>query len=139
MGPRGPIRRGNLVSTAQVDSGIWALVTHDRFQVPTRTDARLHLGRTAPIGPPGWSPADTYSRQQAAATLDTRWPRPYATLTRYRTGSTTASIPVVKSQQELARSTSRPYKDGGMSELKATGIADMVATILSGRPPWMRP
>lgn len=41
---------------------------------------------------------------------------------------------VVTSQQELAKSRSKSYIDGGIKAIKATGIEDRIITTLSGNP-----
>ena len=58
-------------------------------------------------------------------------------MTKYKTGKTTTSIVVVNSQQELARSISRSYREGGIKAMKATGMDERMMTTFSIRPPPM--
>jgi hypothetical protein len=53
---------------------------------------------------------------------------------RYKTGRTTASREVLKSQHEFARSISRSYREGGAREVNATGMDERIMTTFNGNP-----
>ena len=49
-------------------------------------------------------------------------------------GKIKAMLRVVTSQQELAKSKSKSYIDGGIKAVKATGIEDRMITTFKGNP-----
>jgi hypothetical protein len=55
-------------------------------------------------------------------------------MTKYKTGKTITSMVVVNSQQELARSISRSYREGGIKAMKATGMDERMMITFRSKP-----